>query len=170
LKCSRKHQGWITPRHRPHDHVFQDRIFLHNGHEEEKLLQFRNRHPEADAANAVTLLESEGYPLFIFCADIVVFTIVINNEWKGRRMCQYVCNGFARRTDEAKIKVGWRPKYEASPFLANVCEFIPPFFTVPSRPSGDMDAIIIPVKDGRSIMIKDVKKRIIIEDVDRRSM
>ena len=166
LKCSRKRQGRITLRHRPHDHVFQGWMFLHNAHEEEKLLQFQNRHPEADA---ITLLESKGYPLFIFCADIAVFTIVINNEWKGRRMCQHVRNGFARRTDEAKTEVGCRPKYEVPPSLADVCEFIPPFSMVPFRPSSDTDTIIISVEDGRSIEMKDVKKRIIIEDVDRRS-
>ena len=41
---------------------------------------------------------------------------------------------------------------------------------VPFRPSSDTDTIIISVEDGKLIEMKDVKKRIIIEDVDRRSM
>lgn len=118
----------------------------------------------------IMLLESEGYPLFIFCVDIVVFTIVINNERKGRRVCQHVSNGFTRCTDETKLEVGCRPKCEVPPSSANMCEFIPPFSTIPSRPSSDRDTIIISVKDGRSIEIEYVKKRIIIEDVDRRGM
>lgn len=85
-------------------------------------------------------------------------------------MCQHVCNGCANCTDEAKTEVGCRPKYEVPPSLANVHEFVPPFFTVPPLPSCDtVTLIIISVKDGRSIGIKDVKKRIIVEDMDRSS-
>jgi len=59
--------------------VFQDQIFLIDGHGE--LLQTQTRHPKADAADAITLLESKNYCFFIFCSD-VVFTDVINDEWK----------------------------------------------------------------------------------------
>lgn len=51
-----------------------------------------------------------------------------------------------------------------------MCEFIPPFSVVPSCPSSDADTVIISVREGRLIEIKDVKKLVIIEDVDRRRM
>jgi len=51
-----------------------------------------------------------------------------------------------------------------------VREFVPPLLAVPFLPSHDTYTIVvIVVKDVRSIEKKDVKKRIIVEDVDRRS-
>jgi hypothetical protein len=74
-------------------------------------------------------------------------------------MCQHVCNWRAICTDEAKTQVGWRPKYQVSPSLANVCEFVPPPFAIPSPPSYDKNfVILISIKDRRSIKIEDVKK------------
>jgi hypothetical protein len=46
-------------------------------------------------------------------------------------MCQHVCYRCARRTNKEKTQVGCRPKYEASPSLANVREVVPPAFVVP---------------------------------------
>ena len=71
---------------------------------------------------------------------------------------------------QAKDEGGCRPKYEIPPSLANVPELIPPFFTVPSLSSGEkVTVILIPVKRGRSIETKDIKKRIIVQDMFRRS-
>jgi hypothetical protein len=71
---------------------------------------------------------------------------------------------------QAKDGGGCRPKYEIPPSLANVPELIPPFFTVLSLPSGEnVTVILISVKRGRSIETEDIKKRIIVQDMFRRS-
>jgi hypothetical protein len=82
-------------------------------------------------------------------------------------MGQHGCDWRAMCTDEAKTKVRCRSKYEVSPSLANLCEFVPPSFASPSLPSCDTDNIIlVSVEDDRTIEIKYVKKRIIVEDMD----
>jgi hypothetical protein len=84
-------------------------------------------------------------------------------------MCHHVCNWRAICTDKAKTQVGRRTKDELSPFLANLCEFVPPSFAIPYLPSYDTGInVLISIKDGRSIEIEYVKKGIIVEDVDRR--
>jgi hypothetical protein len=51
--------------------------------------------------------------------------------------------------------------------LANLCEFVPPSFTVPCPPAfNTVNITFISVKDGWSIEIKYVKKGIIVEYVD----
>ena len=57
---------------------------------------------KADATDAIALLESEDPSLFTFCGDVVIFVRVINDEWKGRRMSQHVCDGRASCTDKEK--------------------------------------------------------------------
>ena len=52
----------------------------------------------------MTLFECKDHPLLIFC--IYVAFEEINDEWKGGRMCQHVCNGGPRCTDKAKAQVG----------------------------------------------------------------
>jgi hypothetical protein len=61
--------------------VFQDWIFVIDGRDD--FLQIRNRHPKADATDAVTLRESEYCSLFIFWGDVVIFAKAIDDEWKG---------------------------------------------------------------------------------------
>jgi hypothetical protein len=74
-------------------------------------------------------------------------------------------------TDKAKTQVRRRAEYELPPSLANVREFVPPLFAIPYPPSNEkLIVILVSVKDGRSIKIKDVKRRIVVEDVDRRSI
>jgi hypothetical protein len=80
-----------------HNQVFQDREFLIDCHD--KRLQIRNREDKAEVADAMSLLESEQYPLFIFCGDANC-TTVINSERKRGRMCEHVPNGRAICTDE----------------------------------------------------------------------
>jgi hypothetical protein len=80
LKCFREHQDradlrWV------HNQVFQDREFPVDCHDE--LLQIQNRQGKAEVAEAMALLESEQYRLFIFCGDATL-TAVINSERKGR--------------------------------------------------------------------------------------
>jgi hypothetical protein len=51
--------------------------------------------------------------------------------------------------------------------LANLGEFVPPSFTVPCPPTNDLVPItLVSVKDGWSVKIKDIKKGIIVKDVD----
>jgi hypothetical protein len=64
-----------------HNQIFQDWEFLIDRHD--KLRQILNREGKAEVADAMTLLESKQYPLFIFCSD-AIFTAVINSERKGR--------------------------------------------------------------------------------------
>ena len=49
----------------------------------DKLLQILNSEEKAEVADAMTLLESKQYPLFIFCSG-ATSTAVINSERKGR--------------------------------------------------------------------------------------
>jgi hypothetical protein len=62
--------------------MFQDREFLVDCHD--KPPHIPNRKEEAEVADAMTLLESKQYPLFILCSDTIIFTAVINSERKGR--------------------------------------------------------------------------------------
>jgi hypothetical protein len=64
-------------------------------------------------------------------------------------MCQHVCHGHAKCTDEAKTEVGCRPEYEIPPSLADVCEIVPPSLTVLFPPSCETDTfIVISIEDG----------------------
>jgi hypothetical protein len=56
--------------------------------DEQMVDAIRNRHRYANAVDTVTLLKNEGYIIFIFHGNVANFIIVINNEWKARRMCQ----------------------------------------------------------------------------------
>jgi hypothetical protein len=56
-------------------------------------------HPEAEAADTITLLECEGYSLFVFCSHNVTFIYLVGDEWEGRRVCRHVCDGRANCTD-----------------------------------------------------------------------
>jgi hypothetical protein len=44
-------------------------------------MQILNREDKAEVADAMTLLESKQYPLFIFCSD-AIFIDVIDSERK----------------------------------------------------------------------------------------
>jgi hypothetical protein len=45
------------------------------------LLQSRNRHPKVDASHAITMLECEHYSLFIFCSEVVIFVVMMDDKW-----------------------------------------------------------------------------------------
>jgi hypothetical protein len=111
------------------------------------------------------VLECKHYSFFIFCSEVVIRVIVINNEGKGRRMSEHICHGRARCTNEAKTEVGGRPKYDVSPSSANVHESVPPPFLTPIRPHGN--AIFIFLEGTWSTVIKYGEKGIIVEIVDR---
>jgi hypothetical protein len=81
LKCFREHQWRVVLPERIHNQKFQDWEFLIDRHD--KLLQLLNREGKAEVADAMTLLESKQYPLFILCSD-TISTAVFNGEWKGR--------------------------------------------------------------------------------------
>ena len=84
-------------------HVFQHRKFIVYGLEE--LLQTRNWDLKVDAAYAITVLERKCYSLFIFCGEILMRVIEIDDEWEGWRMCQHICYRCAMCTDEAKMQL-----------------------------------------------------------------
>jgi len=111
------------------------------------------------------VLECKQYSLFIFWGEVVIFIIVINNEGKGRGMCEHICHRRATCTNEAKTEVGCRPKYEVSPSSANLHELVPPPFAMPIPPYNG--AIFIFLEGTWTTEIKYVKKGIIVEIVDR---
>jgi hypothetical protein len=47
----------------------------------DELLQTRNRHPKIDESHAITILECELYSFFIICSEIIIWVIVMDNEW-----------------------------------------------------------------------------------------
>jgi len=55
--------------------------------------------------HAMTVLEYTGYSLLIFRGDVVPRLKVIENEWKGRCVCQYVCYRRAIGTKKATAQV-----------------------------------------------------------------
>ena len=128
-------------------------------------MQTWNGHPKGDAAHAITVLECKQYSLFIFCGEVVIFVIVIDNEWKGRGMCEHICYRRATCTNEAKTEVGGGPKYEVSPSSANLHDLVPPPFAMPIPPYNG--AIFIFLEGTWTTEIKYVKKGIIVEIVDR---
>jgi len=63
-----------------------------------------NVDPKAEASDTITLLECGCYFLFVFSSDIAKFIYMINDEWKGRRVCQHVCDRRANCISEARPK------------------------------------------------------------------
>ena len=64
---------------------------------------------------AITFLESKQKSPFVFCSD-AIFTLVIDNEQKGRSKFEHVCN-------RGVICTGCRSKNEVSPSLASMCVY-----------------------------------------------
>ena len=93
----------ILPSMRPDIQEFQYRKFVVYGRDE--FLETQNRNPKADAAHAGTVLECQSYPTFVFSREVVMFVIVINDEWKGGRICEHVCYWCAACADEAETQV-----------------------------------------------------------------
>ena len=104
LKRRRKNQVSVVLPRRREIQDFQDRKFaIHGCHD---LLQTRNRHPKGDAAHTIAVLECKHYSLFVVCGEATIFDIIVNDEWKRRRMCQHICYGSAMGTNEAETQVG----------------------------------------------------------------
>src|SRR6266851_446406 len=141
----------------------QDWKFVVYGRDD--LLQTCNRHQKADAAHAITVLERKQYSLFIFCGEVVIPVIVINNERKGRGICEHICDGRSTCTNEAKVQIGGRTKNEAPPSSANLYELVPPAFAAPISPHDT--AITIVHEETWSREIKYAEKGIIVEVEDR---
>jgi hypothetical protein len=121
------------------------------------------------------LLESGEDSLFVFCSDVAMSTEeeVIDDEWKGWRMCQQVCYRWAKCTNGVKTQEGCSPRYEVSPSLANMCESVPPMLAVPSPSRDDTDTDVVEIlvfvchDNSRPIEIKYIKYRIVVEDENR---
>jgi len=72
----------------------------------DELLQIRSRHPKGDAADAITVLECKHYSLFIFCSKAMIPDIISNDERKRGGICEHICYGCAKCTNEAETQVG----------------------------------------------------------------
>ena len=157
LKCFGQCQARTVPKLTPDNQVFEDRIFLIHGRDKLPLNRHQDVTVKADAMDAIALLQSKEHSLLVFCGDAVE---VIDDEWKGRRMCEHVCNGRAICTDKIKTQVRCRSKYDVSPSLANVGKLIPPLsvdpFPAPSDETGRV--ILVFAQKKRLIKIKYMKK------------
>ena len=94
----------VVLRRRPDIQVFQDREFVVYGRDE--LLQTWNRHPKRDAADAMMVLECKHYSFFIFRGEAMIPNFIFNDERERRGMCEHICHGRARCTNEAETQVG----------------------------------------------------------------
>jgi len=90
--------------------------------------------------------------------------LVIDNEWKGRRMGQHIRYRCARCTDKTKTQVGGRVENEDSPSSADLHELVPPAFTGPITPPDVAKSILL--EGTRSRKVEDGEKSIIVEVVD----
>jgi hypothetical protein len=79
-------------------------------------------------------------------------------------MCEHICYGRARCTNEAEMQVGCGAKDEASPPSADLYGLIPPPFVAPIPLN---IAVFVFIKGTRSTEMEYVEKRIVVEDVDR---
>jgi hypothetical protein len=80
---------------------------------------------------------------------------ILDDERKRRGMCQHICYGSARCTNEAETQVGCGAEDEASPPSADLCGLVPPPFVVPIPLN---IAIFLFLKGTRSREIKYVEK------------
>ena len=85
FKCQGKGHTSIVLSIRPNIQEFQYQKFIVYGCDE--LLQTWDRNPKVNAAHTVVLLECQQYSVFIFSCKVVIFVIVINDEWKRGEMC-----------------------------------------------------------------------------------
>jgi len=60
---------------------------------------------QADAAHAITVSECKHDSLFIVSGEVVIFDAVINDERKGRPICQHICHWRATCTKEAETQM-----------------------------------------------------------------
>ena len=79
--------------------------------------------------NAIKLPECRDHPPVFFCCDVAIFVIVIDGEWKGGWVGEYVCNWHP--TNRQGKDLGRIPiQVRGFDILANSCEFVPPSFVV----------------------------------------
>ena len=91
------------------DRRSEKQVFQHGElavHSLDDLLQTRTRNPKAYASHAIAMLEGKHYSFFVLCGEIMMSVTVVNDKWKRRGMCQHVCYGRPRCTDEAETQVG----------------------------------------------------------------
>ncbi len=162
LKRRGKDQVSVVLRRRREIQVFQDREFVVYGRDD--LLQTRSWYLKGDAAHTITVLECKHYALFVFCGEATIFDMILNNERKGRGMCQHICYGSARCTNEGETQVGCCTKDEVSPSSTGLRELVPPPFVAPIPLN---IAVFFFLKGTWSTEIKYVEKRIVVEDVDK---
>src|SRR6266850_3005206 len=71
----------------------------------DELRQKWNMQRKVDAPHTIAVAECENYSLFVFCGEVLNSFIVIDNEGKGRRMCQHVHHGCASCAKEGETQV-----------------------------------------------------------------
>ena len=104
LKRRRKNQVSIVLHWRHEIQEFQDREFVIYGCD--NLLQTWSWHLKGDVAHAIPVLECKHYSLLIFSGEDIILDFILDDERKRRGMCQHICYGSARCTNEAETQVG----------------------------------------------------------------
>ena len=87
----------------------ENQVFQHGKlavHSLDEFLQTRTRLHKVYASHAITMLEGKHYSFFVLCGEIMMSVTVVNDKWKRRGMCQHICYGRPRCTDEAETQVG----------------------------------------------------------------
>lgn len=129
-------------------------------------MQIQIRYREADTANAVTMLESERYSLFVFRSEIATVEVV-DYEAKGRRMRQHVRHRRSVRANETETEIRRRADDDVPPSPASVCELVPPAFADPFPAlQGTKIVTLVFIYKIWPTEIKYVEKRVIVEDVN----
>jgi len=81
----RENQASIVLSGRCNIQVFQHgKLVIHS---RDELLQTWNRLLKVYAPHTIATLEGEHYSFFVLCCEIMIFVIVVNDEWKRRGMC-----------------------------------------------------------------------------------
>jgi hypothetical protein len=81
-------------------------------------------------------------------------------------MCQHVCYRDTMSAEEMKVELRRRLKNNISPLSANMRQFVPPTLAGPANDHQVSIVMVIFVSVGQPIEIKDIKKHVIIEDMD----
>lgn len=83
-------------------------------------------------------------------------------------MFQHFRHGRAVRANEAKAQVGCRREYELPPSSTDMRQHVPPAFAAPFPTQEDTGIVIgfVVIEEDGPAVVKHVKKRIVVEDVD----
>jgi hypothetical protein len=88
---------------RPEIEVFKHRKFSVQGYDD--LPQTLNRNLDADATDTITVFECKYNFLYISRTELAIHVEAIDDDRKGREMCQHLCNRRSSCTNEAKMEM-----------------------------------------------------------------